>query len=126
LWDSTWNIAFTNDGLLGVLTRSPYDGGLITWNPQTAEGLTNINLPTDRSDEAIGLSPDGDSYFFDGQIVGARLGSVKTGEVQDWLGGYRVAFSDRGNHLAIMNYVPVSPGTETPASSIRIYSKTMP
>jgi S-layer homology domain len=30
LWDSTWNIAFTNDGLLGVLTRSPYDGGLIT------------------------------------------------------------------------------------------------
>ncbi len=120
------SMAFTNDGLLNVLTRSPYDGFLVTWNPQTGAQVTSTELPADRSDLAIALSPDGDSYYFDGDVVGARLGSAKTGEVQDWSRGYPAAFSDRGNHLAIQNYVLASPGTETPPPSISIYAKTAP
>ncbi|MBE9113948.1 S-layer homology domain-containing protein, partial [Nodosilinea sp. LEGE 07298] len=120
------NIVFRNDGLLNVLTRSPYDGRLVTWNPQTGARVTSTELPADRSDDAIGLSPDGDSYFLGGQVAGARLGSVKTGEVQDWPSGYgyRVAFSDRGNYLAILNNNPNEVGTALPTPSISIYAKT--
>ncbi|WP_198013604.1 S-layer homology domain-containing protein [Crinalium epipsammum] len=119
------NMVFRNDGLLNVLTRSPYDGLLVTWNPQTGARVTSTELLADRSDEAIGLSPDGDSYFFGGQVAGARLGSVKTGEVQDWPSGYgyRVAFSDRGNYLAILNINPNEVGSTLPTPSISIYSK---
>ncbi|HEY9881471.1 MAG TPA: S-layer homology domain-containing protein [Leptolyngbyaceae cyanobacterium] len=120
------NMVFRNDGLLNVLTRSPYDGRLVTWNPQTGARVTSTELPADRSDDAIGLSPDGDSYFFGGQVAGARLGSVKTGEVQDWPSGYgyRVAFSDRGNYLAILNNNPNEVWTALPTPSISIYAKT--
>ncbi len=119
------NIAFRNDGLLNVLTRSPYDGLLVTWNPQTGARVTSTELPADRSDDAIGLSPDGDSFFFGGQVAGARLGSVKTGEVQDWPHGYRVAFSDRGNYLAILSHDPGEVwGLGRPTPFITIYAKT--
>ncbi|MGC1306565.1 MAG: S-layer homology domain-containing protein [Phormidesmis sp.] len=122
------NMVFRNDGLLNVLTRSPYDGLLVTWNPQTGARVTSTELPADRSDDAIGLSPDGDSYFFSGTVAGARLGSVKTGEVQDWLSSYRVAFSDRGNYLALTNYknpyeVEVL-GSAVPTPTISIYAET--
>ncbi|MGB3201321.1 MAG: WD40 repeat domain-containing protein, partial [Nodosilinea sp.] len=121
------NIVFRNDGLLNVLTRSPYDGRLVTWNPQTGTRVTSTELPADRSDSAIGLSPDGDSFFLGGQVAGARLGSVKTGDVQDWPSGYgyRVAFSDRGNYLAILNYNPGEVFTlGRPTPFISIYAKT--
>ncbi|MBD1914649.1 S-layer homology domain-containing protein [Phormidium sp. FACHB-322] len=118
------NIVFRNDGLLNVLTRSPGDGLLVTWDPQTGARVTSTGLPADRSDDAIGLSPDGDSYFFAGPVAGARLGSVRTGEVQDWPHGYRVAFSDRGNYLALMNNNPNEVGSALPTLSISIYSKT--
>ncbi|MBE9157056.1 S-layer homology domain-containing protein [Nodosilinea sp. LEGE 06152] len=120
------DMVFRNDGLLNVLTRSPYDGRLVTWNPQTGTRVTSTELPADRSDDAIGLSSDGDSYFFGGQVAGARLGSVKTGEVQDWPSGYgyRVAFSDRGNYLAILNNNPNEVGSALPTPSISIYAKT--
>jgi hypothetical protein len=118
------NMVFRNDGLLNVLTRSPYDGLLVTWNPQTGARVTSTELPADRSDDAIGLSPDGDSYFFSGTVARARLGSVKTGEVQDWPGGYRVAFSDRGNYLALTNHNPYEVGLALPTPAISIYAKT--
>ncbi|MBD2261038.1 S-layer homology domain-containing protein [Pseudanabaena sp. FACHB-2040] len=118
------DMVFRNDGLLNVLTRSPYDGLLVTWNSQTGARVTSTELPADRSDDAIGLSPDGDSYFFGGQVAGARLGSVRTGEVQDWPHGYRVAFSDRGNYLALMNNNPNEVGSTLPTPSISIYAKT--
>ncbi len=121
------NIVFRNDGLLNVLTRSPYDGLLVTWNPETGARVTSTGLPADRSDDAIGLSPDGDSYFFGGPVAGARLGSVKTGEVQDWPSGYRVAFSDRGNYLAILSHDPGEVWTlGRPTPFITIYAKTAP
>ena len=121
------NMVFRNDGLLNVLMRSPYDGVLVTWNPETGARVTSTELPVDRADDAIELSLDGDSYFLSGTVAGARLGSVKTGEVQEWLSSYRVAFSDRGNYLALTNYkdpyeVEVSGAVPTPA--ISIYAKT--
>ena len=123
------NMVFRNDGLLNVLTRSPYDGRLVTWNLQTGARVTSTELPSARSDDAIGLSPDGDSYFFSGTAAGARLGSVKTGEVQELLSSYRVAFSDHGNYLALTNYknpyeVEVS-GSALPTPTISIYAKTV-
>jgi WD40 repeat protein len=115
-----WGMAilFRNDGLLNVMTRSQDKALLATWNPQTGDQLTKINLPVDfPSDGNIRLSPDGDSYFVAGSS-GSRLGSVKTGDVQDWLDGW-VAFSDRGNYLAVANLDEVTP-------SISIYAKTVP
>ncbi len=67
---------------------------LSNWNPQTDDQLTKMNLPVDfQSQDNIRLSPDGDNYFVPGSS-GSRLGSVKTGDVQDWPSGVG-AFSDR-------------------------------
>ena len=115
-----WGLAilFRNDGLLNVMTRSNDDALIATWNPQTGEQLTKISLPVSfPSDSGIRLNPDGDSYFVEG-TASSRLGSLRTGEVQNWPNGL-AAFSDRGNYSAVINQDEVAP-------SISIYIKTVP
>ncbi len=123
-YDSRWgmDILFRNDGFLNVMTRSDDRAILATWNPQTGDQLTKVNIPViSQSPSLVRLSPDGDSYLMGGSVAGSsvsRLGSVKTGEVQDWPSGLGV-FSDRGNYLAVANRDEVAP-------SISIYAKTAP
>lgn len=115
-----WNMdmLFRNDGLLNVAMRSQDKALLSTWNPQTGSQLSKINLPVELfpSNGILSLSPDGESYFV-ATNSGSHLGSVKTGEVQDWSGAW-AAFSDRGNTLSVTD-----PDASTP--SISIYTKTV-
>ncbi len=115
-----WGLAilFRNDGLLNVMTQSQDKALVATWNPQTGDQLTKINLPVNfPSDGDIRPNSDGDSYFVAG-TSSSRLGSLRTGEVQNWP-GEGAAFSDHGNYLAVLNRDKVAP-------SISIYVKTVP
>lgn len=78
-------IAYTYDG--GIFSR------LYRWQVKTGKLKGSSVLPPDRTDRLLGLSPDGETYVYGGDVTGIHIGNLRTGQSFDFPQELRPAFS---------------------------------
>lgn len=95
-------IAYTNDG--GIFSR------LYRWQVQTGKLKDASVLAPDRTDRFLGISPDGETYVYGGDVTGYHIGNLRTNSSVEFPQGLRptnatrkVVFSPDGQQMAISN-----------------------
>jgi WD40 repeat protein/tetratricopeptide (TPR) repeat protein len=94
-------LAYTDDGIFDRLYR---------WQVQTGK-LKNISpLAPDRTDRLLGLSPDGETYVYGGDVTGYHIGNLRSNLSLDFpqplspsSATRKVVFSPDGQQMAISN-----------------------
>lgn len=93
-------IAFTYDG--GIFSR------IYRWQMKTGKLQGSSELPIDRTDSLLALSPDGQTYVYGGDVTGYHIGNFQTRNSREFPQGLsptsmqtRVVFSPDGQQMAI-------------------------
>lgn len=93
-------IAFTSDG--GIFSR------LYRWQIKTGKLQSSSELPIDRTDRLLALSPDAQTYVYGGDVTGYHIGNFQTGNSWEFPQNLRptsgltnVVFSPDAQQMAI-------------------------
>jgi hypothetical protein len=89
-----------------------YDGGLTSrlhrWQIKTGRLIHSSELPPDRTDGLLAISPDAQTYVYGGDVTGYHIGNLQTGRSWDFPAGLsptqqqkKVVFSPDGQQMAI-------------------------
>lgn len=94
-------IAYTNDGIFSKLYR---------WRVKLGKLKGVSDLGVDRTDRFLGLSPDGETYVYGGDVTGFHIGNLRTSQSLDFPQGLKpgssvskVVFSPDGQQMAIVD-----------------------
>jgi WD40 repeat protein len=94
-------IAFSNDG--GLYSR------IHRWQIKTGKLQRSSELPIDRTDGLLALSPDGQTYVYGGDVTGYHIGNFQTNRTWEFplnrspTGWPKVVFSPDGQQMAIVS-----------------------
>lgn len=100
-------IVYTTDG--GIFYR------LYRWRTQTGHLESSSELPLDRTDGLLAVSPDGETYVYGGEVTGYHIGNLRT--AQEWRFPQeleptqfptKVVFSPDGQQMAVSTGVTIS------------------
>lgn len=91
-----------------------YDGGLFSrihrWQIKTGKLQHTSELPIDRTDGLLALSPDGQTYVYGGDVTGYHIGNFQINRRWEFpqglsltSGNTKVIFSPDGQQMAIMS-----------------------
>lgn len=89
-----------------------YDGGLMSrlyrWQIRTGRLISSSELPPDRSDGLLALSPDAQAYVYGGDVTGYHIGNLQSGRSWNFPQALspmhqpeKVMFSPDGQQMAI-------------------------
>lgn len=93
-------IAFASDG--GIFSR------IYRWQIKTGKLQSSSELPVDRTDILLALSPDGQTYVYGGDVTGYHIGNFQTKKAWEFpqslsptTGQTGVVFSPDAQQIAI-------------------------